>query len=895
VVIAEGIHLKRETHVLVAGNSLLETLALAHLLDDLTGLGGGVEGRTAGKDSPVVEDGLGEGLTTGGGAQIGGETEGLVDGEVSLDVEQRSTRALLLGVDVTTTAGKDTVDTTHGLLGDLDLDVEDGLEETGVGKHGSGVQDTTSSGDELTATTVDSISVQGNIEDVEADGAEGLLSDGTLTGGPLETGDNGILDFVQVLNGLGLVNQQVGTGGVGTEAPNLTSIGDIPAVVVSKDTGTGLEIVTGADLAGLDGESDLLLNGLSSHVQTVVLVGGLGQSGHAGLSGDGLTVGDDGVGNAEGNTGVVLLKILQANLEVELTSTGNDVLTGLVDHGQNARVGLGQTLETLDKLGQILGVLDLDGALHNGGDGELHDLEVVGGLIGGQGTGLEQELIDTDQTDNVTGGDVLNGLDEATHHEDSTLDGLDVQVLLLARGVVGALDADLDTRLDGTSVDTTEGVETTLVGGGNHLGDVQHEGSSGVTVTDTNAGLVVSGTLVQSLGTVLLGSNGGRQVDTDHLKESVGSGQELAHDDLEEGLALEVLLLRSELDLELLKENGKLLLLVVVDSGEDLEDGVQDELVEGTLKGLAISITSLGPLLGLGVEVVVAPQTLKHLLAVNTELLGVLDGELADSEAPAVETGTESDGTAVGVDLDITKSLVEVGGDDDVDGLNGTGEGLVQILLGNLELKQGTVDLVDAKNGLDTLGQGLTQDSLGLDTDTGDTVDDDQGTVSDTESGSDLGREINVTGGIDQVDQELRTVDLLGNLLKILGVGELGVQGDGSGLDGNATILLIGTGVHETGLTGLGGGDNTGTLDKGVGEGGLSVIDWREEAGQSLSHSPKKPLSIQIQRAGIHTVSNDGHVTDVGRSVHQRPDLDVVLVYQVQTGVVQGAGDERRG
>ncbi|GFG13553.1 hypothetical protein IFM61392_07987, partial [Aspergillus lentulus] len=65
-----------------------------------------------------------------------------------------------------------------------------------------------------------------------------LLSNGTLTGGPLETRDEGVLDFVEVLDGLGLVNQQVGTGGVGTEAPNLTGIGNIPAEVVSEDTGT---------------------------------------------------------------------------------------------------------------------------------------------------------------------------------------------------------------------------------------------------------------------------------------------------------------------------------------------------------------------------------------------------------------------------------------------------------------------------------------------------------------------------------------------------------------------------------------------------------------------------------------------------------------------------------
>lgn len=788
---------------------------------------------------------MGEGLATGSGAEIGRETEGLVDGQVSLDHEQRGTGTLLLSVDVTTAAGEDTVDTTHSLLGNLDLDVEDGLEETGVGQHGSGVQSTTSSGDDLTTTTVNSISVQGNIEDVEADGTHGLLGNGTLAGSPLETGDNGILDFVEVLNGLGLVDEQVGTGGVGTEAPNLTGIGNIPTVLVSKDTGTSLEVVTGGDLARLNGEGDILLDGLSSHVQTVVLVGRLGQSSHAGGTSDGLTVSNDGVGDTEGNTSVVLLEILKTNLEVELTGTGNNVLARLVDHGQDTRVGLGETLETLDKLGQILGVLDLDGALHNGGDGELHDLHVVGSLIGGEGTGLEQELIDTDQTDNVTGGDILNGLNEATHHENGTLDGLDEEILLAAGDVVGTLDADLDTGLDGTGVDTTEGVETTLIGGGHHLGDVKHQRCSGVTVADTDASLVVGGTLVESLGTVLLGSDGGRKVDTDHLQKGISGRQELAHDELEEGLALELLLIVGEGDLELVEEGEDLITLVVVDSGEDLEDGVQDELVEGTLKGLALVLTLGGPLLGLGVEEVVAPETLEHLLAVNTELLGVLDGELANSEAPAVETGTEGDGSAVGVDLDVTESLVEVGGDDDVDGLNGTGEGLVQILLGDLELEKSTIDLVDAQNGLNTLGQGLTQDSLGLDTDTGDTVDNDKGTVSDTESGSDLGREIDVTGGIDQVDQELVTIDGLGNLLKILWVGELGVEGDSGGLDGNATVLLIGTGVHETSLTSLGGGNNTGTLDKGVGEGGLSVID----------------------------VGNDGHVTDVSPTVHQGPDL----------------------
>ena len=196
-----------------------------------------------------------------------------------------------------------------------------------------------------------------------------------------------------------------------------------------------------------------------------------------------------------------------------------------------------------------------------------------------------------------------------------------------------------------------------------------------------------------------------------------------------------------------------------------------------------------------------------------------------------MKTGTEGDGTLLGVDLDVTKSLVEVGGDDDVDGLNDTGEVLVQILLGELELEKSTVDLVDDDNGLDTLTKSLTQDSLGLDTDTLNGVDDDKGTIGDTESSSDFGGEVNVTGRVDQVDQELVLLGLDGDVLEVILVGEGGEQGDGGRLDGDTTLLLVGTGIGETSGTGVGGRDDTSTLDERVGKGGLAVIDC--ERGKS--------------------------------------------------------------
>lgn len=589
--------------VLVARDGLLETLALTHGLDDLTNNAGGVKGATTGQNLPVVKHQLWEGLATGGGTEIGVESERLGDGQVCLDVEQWGTGTLGLLENVTSSAGEDTVDTTHGLLWNLDLDQEDWLEETWLGEQGRCQQHTTGSWDDLSTTTVDSIGVEGDIHDVEANVAHRLLGNWTFLGSPLETGDNGVLDFVEVLDGLGLVNEQVGTVGVWAETPDLTGIGDVPSVLVSENTGTSLDIVTWGDLARLNVAGNLLSHGLCDHVDTVVLVGRLGEGLDAGLGGDGLTVLDDGVGNAERHTGVVLLEILQANLQVQLTGTGDNVLTGLGDVGQDTRIGLGQTLETFDQLGQIVGVLDLDGALHNGGDGELHDLQVVRGLRGGEGTRLEQELVNTDQTKNVTSWHILDWLGVTTHHENGTLDGLDEHVLLLAGDVVWSLNADLETGAGGTREDTTESVETTLVGSWHHLGDVQHERSLGVTVADTNGRLVIWRTLVKGLHTVRLGGLWGWKVENHHLHEGIGGWQELAHDNLEELLALEVLLVTNKLDLKLLQELGGLVLLEVHDTVENAEDGVQTELVESTLKGLALVSANLGPLLGVWVEV----------------------------------------------------------------------------------------------------------------------------------------------------------------------------------------------------------------------------------------------------------------------------------------------------
>src|SRR6267154_1866598 len=111
----------------------------------------------------------------------------------------------------------------------------------------------------------------------------------------------------------------------------------------------------------------------------------------------------------------------QANFQVQLTGTSDNVLTGLSNPSLDTGVRLRQTLETFDELGQISSVLDLDSDPHNRGHGELHDPHVVCGLRGGESSALEQELVNADETDDVTSRTIFNGLDVTAHHEHRAL------------------------------------------------------------------------------------------------------------------------------------------------------------------------------------------------------------------------------------------------------------------------------------------------------------------------------------------------------------------------------------------------------------------------------------------------------------------------------------------
>merc|ERR550539_826507 len=323
-----------------------------------------------------------------------------------------------------------------------------------------------SRGDDLPATTMDGVSMKSNIVQIEADTAHVFVAQNFLLGSPLEAGNTGVLDFIEILNSLGAVNEDVGSQGLGAEAPDLPGLSDVVVVLVGEVTGSGLQLVPGGHLAVVDILSKTVGHGDGPHEQPVVLVGRLRQTHLVGLLRDRLPVGHNRVGLLQGNLGVIFLQVLQTDLQMELSGASNDVLSRLLNDALHHGIGLGETLQSLHQLGEISRVLGLHSDSDDRGDGELHHLHVVSFLEGGEGSGLHQELVNTDQAADVTSGDILNGLGTSSHHEDGSLDGFLEEILLLARDVVGSHDPALLSSGDLASKHTTEGVESALVRGG---------------------------------------------------------------------------------------------------------------------------------------------------------------------------------------------------------------------------------------------------------------------------------------------------------------------------------------------------------------------------------------------------------------------------------------------
>ena len=232
---------------------------------------------------------------------------------------------------------------------------------------------------------------------------------------------------------------------------------------------------------------------------------------------------------------------------------------------------------------------------------------------------------------------------------------------------------------------------------------------------------------------------------------------------------------------------------------EDLLHQVVIEVGGGVEELLTLGLGDLGELIGDGVH----GLRVDHALVVFLEVPGG-HGDQVD-EAPELVLGAHRD-------------------------LSGDGVG-VQTLLHRIdgveEVGADAIVLVDEGDARDVVVVGLTPHGLGLGLNAGDGVEDGDGTVEDAQGALDLGREVNVARGVDDLDD-----------------GVLPEARGGGGLNGHATLLLLNHPVHGGGaivdLTDLVGLARV--VQDSLGGRGLTGIDVGHDA--DIAHVLERVLAL---------------------------------------------------
>ena len=451
------------------------------------------------------------------------------------------------------------------------------------------------------------------------------------------------------------------------------------------------------------------------------------------------------------------------DLEVKLAHAGDDGLAGLlVGVYAEGRVLLGQLGETNGHL-LLLGLgLGLNGNVDDG-IGELDGLEDDGLVLVAEGvTGLG--VLEANAGNDVAGRALLTvNTVVGVHLEDAA------QALLAV--LDGVVDIGACLRLARVHADVGELAHVRV---GHDLEGQGREGLLGIRVTDLGLALEV---LAINLGNVKRAG----QVVHDGVEELLDAlvlvggahedGVELVGDDALADGGLEkvdgdVLLLEDSLH-EVVREVGgcveQLLALLLGEVGKLLRDGIH----------------------GLGVN---------HALGVFLEVPRG-HGDQVD-ETPEVGLGAHGD----------------------LRGHGGGGEALLHRVDGVEEVRTHAVELVDEGDAGDVVLCSLTPHGLGLGLDAGDGVEHGDGTVKDAQAALDLGREVNVARGVDDLDDVILPE----------------ARGSRRG-DGYAALLLLDHPVHGgstvvdlTDLVGL-----AGVVENALGSGGLTGIDVGHDADVS--------------------------------------------------------------
>src|SRR5690606_31454820 len=144
-----------------------------------------------------------------------------------------------------------------------------------------------------------------------------------------------------------------------------------------------------------------------------------------------------------------------------------------------------------------------------------------------------------------------------------------------------------------------------------------------------------------------------------------------------------------------------------------------------------------------------------------------------------------------------------------------------------IEVRAGTIELVDVAHPRHAVFLGLAPHGLGLGLDARDAVESGDGAVEDAQAALHLNSEVDVAGRVDDVEPVL-------GALAILGLPETGRRGGGNG---DAPLLLLLHPVHGGGAL-MGLADLvvfTGVEQDPLGRGGLAGVDVRHDAEVAIA------------------------------------------------------------
>jgi len=169
-----------------------------------------------------------------------------------LHLDERGSSNWLFTDNNTSSLGQGLIDSTNGIIWSLDIDEEDWLLEHWFGSKLTCVEASSSSWDDLTTTSMDGISMKGNIIDIESDTSHVLITKNTLFGGPLEGSFVRVLDFTQELDTLSGFNEHVWSISIWSIAPDFCSISLVPLKLIDKDLSSLLCLSFGTTISFLD-------------------------------------------------------------------------------------------------------------------------------------------------------------------------------------------------------------------------------------------------------------------------------------------------------------------------------------------------------------------------------------------------------------------------------------------------------------------------------------------------------------------------------------------------------------------------------------------------------------------------------------------------------------------